>query len=351
MWDIFLQRIKLDWLQIEVSSHCNGSCIYCPQTAYNKVWIKRLLFLKQIERISTFLHPKTYIHLQGWGEPFTHPQLLEIIKIFKEKGFKVGTTSNGSLLTVECMEKLVDIGLDLIAFSIAECTPERNDLLRKGTSLRQVVICIDTLNELKIKKKSAYPKIHLAQILMRSSLPYIDSYPFFWKSLGVDQIVLSSLSLITKPKLQIEAQLADSKEEWSELKQKLYEIRSSAKLQNILHFHLVSPFVVFPRCSENIEKSAVLGSGGDIASCVMANLPINRPVTYWAHGQSVEKSNVHWGNIQQQNLRTIWKNKAYKKFRNQKENKEARCVTCLKRCIETIDEEYQTDFSLVPDIG
>lgn len=343
MWNSFLQRIKLDWLQIEVSSYCNSSCLYCPQTAYKKVWKKQLLDLEQIKKVLPYLHPKTYIHLQGWGEPFTHPQLLSTIQFLKTQGFKVGTTTNGTLLSPDCMEKLVDMGLDIIAFSTAGCSAEENDSLRQGTSLKKVIACIETLNKLKATKKSPYPKLHIAQMLMRSSLPHISSYPPFWKNLGVDQVVLSSLSLVTRPELQTEARLADSVEEWDDLKQELYEMRVNTGLQHILHFHLVSPFMIFNHCSENIEKSAVIGSDGVVAPCVMVNLPVTEPVQHWSYGEAGTKTKMGWGTIQQQDFKTIWKRPDYKLFRNQEVLEKDQCSSCLKRCIETMDTAYRID--------
>ncbi|PIE64205.1 MAG: hypothetical protein CSA26_09400 [Desulfobacterales bacterium] len=345
MWHSFFRRIRLDWVQIEVSSVCNASCCYCPQTAYKDVWKKLFFDHELIRKIVPFLHPKTYIHLQGWGEPFTHPRLFAMIEDLKRHGFTVGTTTNGSLLTPEHMQRLIDVGLDLIAFSTAGCSSEKNDLIRHGTSLKQVISCIETLNRLKAARKSPYPRIHLAHMLLRSGLSDIESCSSFWRDLGVDHIVLSSLSLITRPDLQKEAILADSIREWDELKQRLNRIRLDSGLQNILHFHLVSPFMIFKRCSENISKSTVIGADGAVSSCVMANIPVTKPVPYWSYGKRRLLTRTYWADSQQQDLHHIWKDKQYKSFRKQETFSEGPCDNCLKRCIEISDTEYSVDSS------
>lgn len=34
---------RLDWLQVEVTSFCNASCLYCPRPAYGNTWRNRHL--------------------------------------------------------------------------------------------------------------------------------------------------------------------------------------------------------------------------------------------------------------------------------------------------------------------
>lgn len=341
MWHLPWQRTRLDWLQIEVSSLCNNACVYCPQTAYAVVWENKLLSPEQIGAILPFLHPKTYIHLQGWGEPFTHPQLLSIIHTLKSKGFRVGTTTSGMLLDDDTIEALVDMGLDMIAFSIAGCSSEENDAIRQGTALKQVIHCIDTFQKRKAARHTAFPHIHIAQMLLRSSLPLIEAYPAFWQQLNVDQVVLSSLSLVARPELQKEACLADTLEDWDDLKRRLYTLRASNGLQDVLRFHLVSPFMLFNHCAENIEKSAVIGADGTVAPCVMATLPVTGPVPRFAHGRSVPNKHIRWGTIQAKHFQAIWKQRPYTAFRKQKERSGGLCSTCLKRSIETMDTAYQ----------
>ncbi len=345
MWNLLTQRVKLDWVQIEVSSACNCSCLYCPQTAYRDVWQKRLLDPEVLENILPFLHPDTYIHLQGWGEPFLHPRLLFMIETIKKNGFKVGTTTNGTLLNADIIGKLVDSGLDLLAFSTAGCSGGENDPLRRGATLKNVIRCAEILQAVKASRKSSLPKLHIAQMLLQSNLAHIDAYPAFWKNLGVDQVVLSSLSLVGRAELQEQAILANTIEEWEEMKQRFFELREQNGLSRILHFHLISPFQLFKGCSENIQKSAVIGSDGSVSPCVMVNLSVSGPVMHWAYGKRFVRKNISWGNLMRDNFSTIWRRKGYKGFRKSEEMEGEQCRNCLKRCAETMETAYRMDLS------
>ncbi len=343
MWNPFKPRIRLGWLQIQISSACNASCSYCPRTAYRKNWKNQFFPPELLENILPFLHPGTYIHLQGWGEPFLHPRLFAIIETIKKQGFRVGTTTNGALLNTGRIEHLMDLGLDMLAFSIAGCGSHENDGIRKGASLRQVIQIIEKIQALRESKQSPFPRIHLAQMMLRSSLEHINTYPAFWKNLGVEQVVLSSLSLVTRPEFRDEARLADSMEEWDELKSALYEMRKNNGLGDILRFHLVSPFLFFKGCSENIHESAVVDCDGRVSPCVMASLPVSGPVTHWSYGAAHAHSNLSWGSVRENTFDTIWRYKKYRSFRKQEEMTGQQCHNCLKRCVETMDTAYQLD--------
>ena len=69
----------LDWIQIEITSYCNADCIYCPHTAYRKSWQNRYLPLKSFQNLIPALPKSNLIYLQGWGEPFIHPDFMDII--------------------------------------------------------------------------------------------------------------------------------------------------------------------------------------------------------------------------------------------------------------------------------
>ena len=110
---MFLKDIRqnsypsLDWIQVEISSYCIGECIYCPHTEYKKNWQNRYLPLQLFEKLIPAFAKTRLVYLQGWGEPFTHPHFFDMLRIAKKAGCMVGTTTNGTLLNTEIIERLV----------------------------------------------------------------------------------------------------------------------------------------------------------------------------------------------------------------------------------------------------
>lgn len=102
--------------QIEITNKCNLDCNMCPRHDMG-VEFKHMdfdLFKKIIER----LQGVRLITLTGWGEPFIHPHIFDMIKLCKEKSFQVQLTSNGVFPFERIPEKIVDSKLDSISFSI-----------------------------------------------------------------------------------------------------------------------------------------------------------------------------------------------------------------------------------------
>jgi pyruvate-formate lyase-activating enzyme len=50
----------------------------------------------------------------GFGEPLTHPDIAEMIRLAKERGLRAEMVTNGLLLDRPTAESLLDTGLDLL---------------------------------------------------------------------------------------------------------------------------------------------------------------------------------------------------------------------------------------------
>ena len=81
---------NLDWLQVAVTSHCNASCAYCPHTIYRRQWQSRHLSLTTFQRLLPDLQRVRLVYLQGWGEPFLHPDFFTLVSLAKQAGCQVG---------------------------------------------------------------------------------------------------------------------------------------------------------------------------------------------------------------------------------------------------------------------
>lgn len=118
---------------IEVTNRCNLLCETCPHT-----YLQREP-LKSLSREKFFIIAEQFPQMQrallhGIGEPLLNHELPEIIKYLKGRNVEVIINSNGTLLTLERQEKLVESGLDQYRCSIDGATNETYAHIR-GTDL------------------------------------------------------------------------------------------------------------------------------------------------------------------------------------------------------------------------
>jgi sulfatase maturation enzyme AslB (radical SAM superfamily) len=191
-WLSFLLLPSLDWIQVEVSSYCNVACVYCPRTVYRDVWLNRYLPSETFKRLLPAFAKTRLVFLQGWGEPFFHPDFLAMAVMAKEAGCRVGTTNNGMLLNPEMARKLVECGMDVVAFSLAG-VDEKNDVVRRETSMGKVLDATRTLHQAKERLGSTQPAIHIAYMLLRSRIRDVENLPLSLRGLGISQVVISPL--------------------------------------------------------------------------------------------------------------------------------------------------------------
>jgi len=113
---------RLETLNIMVTGRCNLNCPCCYQ--------ERSLVdipadhLRNLRDQALPLGLKT-VMLSG-GEPLLHPDLEEIILLFKEKGATVNLSTNGSAVTKEKAEALLRAGIDTVSVSVDGRWPHRS---------------------------------------------------------------------------------------------------------------------------------------------------------------------------------------------------------------------------------
>jgi MoaA/NifB/PqqE/SkfB family radical SAM enzyme len=202
---------RLDWIQVEVSSHCPAACLYCPHTLYRQVWQQRHMSLDDFRRLSAAFAKTGMLYLQGWGEPLSHPELFEMVRLAKAAGCRVGLTTNGMLLDEEKCLRLVQGGVDIVALSLAG-VDEKNDIIRQGTRFHQVVDAIQTLSRMKKLLGSVRPDVHLAYLMLRSRREEVEGLPVLLQRLNVKQAVISTLDFLGDRALAGEAILPDTED-------------------------------------------------------------------------------------------------------------------------------------------
>ena len=108
------------WLDISLTELCNRLCTFCPRIDPKFYPNQNLNFsLELASKISNELKGLNYqggVVFCGYGEPLLHPQLDEVLKIFK--GIRTEIVTNGDRLTVERVERLFNSGLSFLCISM-----------------------------------------------------------------------------------------------------------------------------------------------------------------------------------------------------------------------------------------
>jgi len=303
-----------DWVQVEVTTHCNAACLYCPRTVYQETWQDRHLSLEIFRKLQPVFSRTRLVHLQGWGEPFLNPEFFEMVTLAKEAGCQVGTTTNGLLLDREHIARLVDSGIDTVAFSLSG-TDEENNRIRKGTRLTKVLEAIQALSRKKEELKAVRPAIHVAYMLFRSGLEGVGRLPSLLQGLGVTQVVASTLDFIPSSDLQGEALIPATEGEYDDLCSRLDAVVGEGERYGMnMHYHLVSPVHRRKVCTENVQRALCISSDGAVTPCVFTDLQISQ-ASYLLGNQSRPYQRMAFGNIHEQSLMEIWRGKAYVRFR------------------------------------
>ncbi len=330
-WLETLLSPSLDWIQVEVTSHCNANCIYCPNTVYRDSWNAKHLPLTTFERLRPAFSDTNLVHLQGWGEPLLNPDFFRMASIAKQAGCMVGLTTNGMLLDNEKIVNLVELGIDIIAFSLAGIDG-RNDAVRKGTSIEAVFEAIKNLKRAKEERGSAKPAIHIAYMLLRSGLDVVERMPDTFYGMGIGQVVVSMLDFVPTSEIEDEAIIPAAEEEFNELAGRMDAVTDKAKRCGLdMHFYLRTPKTRRPICTENPARALFVSSDGAVSPCVFTNVPVSNGTLMF---QGVERplEKLTFGNVNERSLSRIWRRKEYARFRNSfyEGNLAAPCRRCHK---------------------
>ena len=114
--------LGLSTIELNVSELCNRKCSFCPrydESVYPNQ--KKFMSTATVDALVKQLKWCGWygdVHIAGFGEPHTHPTLLQIIKILKSyNNLFIEIATNGDRLIdndIEFTKKLFDAGLDLL---------------------------------------------------------------------------------------------------------------------------------------------------------------------------------------------------------------------------------------------
>jgi MoaA/NifB/PqqE/SkfB family radical SAM enzyme len=310
----------LDWIQVEVSSLCQGECLYCPVSLSSRERKGALMSMETFQRLEPWFPSADLVFLQGWGEPLLNPEFWEMARRVRAAGSRVGFTTSGVPLDRGNRQALLASGLDTVGVSLAGSSPGIHDRYRPGCPLEVVDGNLRLLRREGNASAENGPTLHLAYLLMAGNLQDLPHAVDLAEGWGAQAIVVSHLSPVLKAGLQEEALLAHP-DRWPRVQAVLDETRVRAEARGI-GFHAYGPGAdggPHPTCTENILGSCFVSARGDVSPCVSTNLGLDSHTgsgaIHWFRGHRAPLATLTFGNLNHASLKEIWHSDTAQRFR------------------------------------
>ncbi len=183
-------------LSIEPTTACNLGCPECPSG------LKQ--FTRPTGKLDLALHRTMlaqtsksvfYINYYFQGEPFLHPQFLDLIRQAKKHKIYTATSTNAHFIDQKKAEEIIDSGLDRLIISIDGLTQETYENYRVHGNLAKVIEATKLLIAAKKEKKSATPHLIFQFLAVKPNEHEIPAVFSLGKELGIDEVRIKTAQL------------------------------------------------------------------------------------------------------------------------------------------------------------
>lgn len=289
-------------IYIEPTTNCNYSCITCIRHSWgddlsHMPWP---VFEKVRKDMAELPHLKT-IHFGGFGEPLSHPQIIDMIASCKEMGYCVEMITNGSLLTSQVATQLIDAGLDWIFISLDGPDEDCFSRIRPGASFDDVTRNIRMLQALKKERNKQSPQLGIEFVATKTNFSKLPIMRGIVDELGANRFIISNVLPYhesMKDEIMYDGNINMEGFGWES---PLLSIKASPNFQ----------LRTQRRCKFIEDKALVITHQGNVSPCYafMHNYKC------YIFGRSKAMSAHSFGNVSQRSLREIWQDPQYAVFR------------------------------------
>jgi len=301
--------------QIELTTRCPLRCRMCiREGAVN--WQGRDMKLEDFRKISSHFSKVETIVLQGWGEPLLYANLIEAVRIAREKGAHAGFVTSGCNVEKGFISELIDAGTDFIGFSLAGATAKTHNAIRLNSDFEVLVGNIRFFNEVKKRRKLDKPRLHIVYLMLKDNMADVPVLVGLAKTSGIHDIILTNLIHINNEWQEGQRIFSCTDSPTKDFETLIKVAETEAKELKInLRCPALRPADVSV-CEENPLKNIYISSEGEVAPCVYLYPPVPSPFKRIYCGNTCDTEKASFGNIFREPFEKIWSNHTYAEFRS-----------------------------------
>lgn len=269
-------------LSIEPTTACNLRCPECPSglRSFTRPTgnLDQHLFARIIDQVAQHT---MYLTFYFQGEPYIHPNFLNMVQLAASKRMFTATSTNAHFLTPENADKTVKSGLDRLIISIDGTDQGTYAAYRREGQLDKVIAGTKNIIESKKRLGSSTPEVVFQFLVVRPNEHQVEEVKQLGDELGVDRVALKTAQIYDFENGNELIPTIDRYSRYRKLADGRYRIKN--KLLN--------------QCWRMWQSTVITWDGKVVPCCF-------------------DKDAAHeMGNVSTQPFDTIWKNEPYMNFR------------------------------------
>ena len=331
--DYYLRRncksSKVKNIALFVTLKCNARCNMCNiSEMLNQEGYKEPSFEWISKFINSIKKEKPGIILFG-GEPFVRNDIFDVISLVKKNGMSCGIFTNGLLLNKEKINKLIDLKLNYLAFSLQGPKEIHNKVVGIPNAFDKIV---ENIKYFVSQKRDT--KIIIHSTIFEGNLNYLEDIIKLAGELKVDGLRLGHPTFFTKNDIKKNKMACNNIFPGENIKgvSYSYDPREKSKdfVNKIMLVRNKYPEIAFsPELNEKEIKNWYSSNFESKRKCHF----IWRGTFVYPNGDVCPCESLYYpmGNINKNNFNEIWNGKKYRNLRRQlKKGLLPSCARCCK---------------------
>jgi tungsten cofactor oxidoreducase radical SAM maturase len=246
----------------------------------------------------------------GFGEPLTHPNILDMIAAVRQRGLAVTVGTNGLLLTAALTRELVLLGIDRLVVSVDGVKPETYASVR-GAMLAEVLNNLRRLNEIKSQGGALSPALGIEFVVLQSNVGELAELAGLAAKLNAARLIVSNVLPYTAEMCH---EVLYGYEPRPPFKAGSWPVRADAW---VIWGTLELPRMHWGaerRCRFVQDRALMVGWDGGVSPCYA----LSHNYSYFAiDGQKKHVRRYLLGNVNHNSLADIWVSEDYVRFRSE----------------------------------
>mgnify|MGYP001765350735 FL=1 len=298
-------------LYLEATTGCNLQCRTCIRNIWGdpSALMKWDTFEALMNSLDGLPELKRVV-FTGFGEPLSHPRILEMIERVRQRGLAVSIGSNGLLLREKMARELVRLGVDRLVVSVDGVKPETYGDVR-GAGLSELLDNVRRLNDIKQEVNTLIPALGIEFVVLKSNIDELPALTQLASHLNASRVLVTNVLPYTA---DMRDQMLYGYDPQPSLDARNWPVHSGAWVTwgslDLPRMHWGAE----RRCKFVQDRSMVIGWDGGVTPCYA----LSHNYSYYAiDGCAKQVERYVLGNVNQQTLADIWMSEDYVLFRSE----------------------------------